>query len=81
MEAGKYTYQVKGLSIVPINWDTLRPRKLKMEAWSNETTTKRRKIKSRKKDNKIGRWSSELLFHVSAPSDITIRNLKLKMEA
>jgi hypothetical protein len=41
MEAGKYTYQVKGLSIVPINWDTLRPRKLKMEAWSKEETTKK----------------------------------------
>ena len=51
--AGKYVYQVKGLLPVPINWDTLRPRKLKMEAWSNDTTKKAEKRKSRKKGNRI----------------------------
>jgi hypothetical protein len=52
MEAGKYTYQVKGLSLVPINWDTLRPRKLKMEVWSKEETTKKyEKWKLRKQEN------------------------------
>ena len=39
---------LKGLSLVPINWDTLRPRKRKMEAWSNDTTKKEEKRKSRK---------------------------------
>ena len=50
---GKYIYQVKGLLLVPINWDTLIPRKLKMEAWSQDTTKKEEKRKSRKKGNKI----------------------------
>ena len=36
----KDLYQVKGLSLVPINWDTLKPRKQKMEAWSKDTTKK-----------------------------------------
>jgi hypothetical protein len=52
MEAGKYRYQVKGLSLVPINWDTLRPRKLKMEAWSNEDTTKKEENRKIKKTGK-----------------------------
>ena len=45
-------YQVKGLALVPINWNTLRPRKLKMEAWSNDTTKKEEKRKSRKQENR-----------------------------
>ena len=44
--------QMKGLKLVPINWDTLRHRKLKRDAWSNDTTTKRSKQKI-KKDRKI----------------------------
>ena len=49
--AGKYVQQVKGLSLVPINWDTLIPRKLKMEAWPKDTTKKEEERKSRKKEN------------------------------
>jgi hypothetical protein len=42
---------VKGLLLVPINWDTLIPRKLKMEAWSKDTTKKEEKRKSPPKGN------------------------------
>ena len=48
--AGKYIHQVKGLSLVPINWDTLRPRKQKMEVWSNDTTKKEEKENQEKKE-------------------------------
>ena len=48
--AGKYIYHVRGLSLVPINWDTLRPRKLKMEAWLNDTTKKQKKENQEKKE-------------------------------
>jgi hypothetical protein len=51
--AGRYIYKLKGLMLVPINWDTLRPRKQKMEARSNDTTKKTKKGKSRKKGNGI----------------------------
>ena len=40
--------QMKGLKLVPINWDTWRHRKLKREAWSNDTTKKEANRKSRK---------------------------------
>ena len=36
--------------LVPINWDTLRPRKQKMEAWSNDTTKKEEKENQEKKE-------------------------------
>ena len=48
--AGKYIYHVKGLSLVPINWDTMRSRKSKMEAWSKYRTKKEEKRKPRKKE-------------------------------
>ena len=35
------------IELVPINWDTLRHRKLKMDAWSKDTTKKTRKKKAR----------------------------------
>ena len=38
---------------MPINWDTLKPRKQKMEAWSKDTTKKGKIRKSRKKGNRI----------------------------
>ena len=31
---------MKVLLLVPINWDTLKPRKQKMEAWLKDTTKK-----------------------------------------
>ena len=43
-------YQVKGLSLVPINWDTLSARKLKLKAWSNDTTENEEKENKEKKD-------------------------------
>ena len=50
----KDIYQMKGLLLVPINWDILRPRKLKKEVWSIDTTKqKQNKQKSRKKGNRI----------------------------
>ena len=45
----EYIYQVTGLLLVPINWDTLRPRKKKMEAWSNDTTIKEEKENQEKR--------------------------------
>ena len=43
-------HQLKGLSLVPINWDTLRPRKQKMETWSNDTSKKAEKENHVKKE-------------------------------
>jgi hypothetical protein len=50
---------VKGLSLVPINWDTLSARKLKLKAWSNDTTENEEKENKEKriKDTKIEQWS------------------------
>ena len=41
------------IELVPINWDTLRHRKLKMDAWSKDTTKKQEKRKSRKTGKRI----------------------------
>ena len=49
--SGKNVYQVKGLSLVAINWDTLRTRKLKMEAWSNDTKKRLQIIKGNNSNN------------------------------
>ena len=40
--------------LVPINWDTLRPRKQKIEAWSNDTTKKEEKENQEKKEMGYG---------------------------
>ena len=49
--ARKDLYYVKGLLLVPINLDTLKPRKQKMEAWS-KAQQKNEKIKKIKKKRK-----------------------------
>ena len=44
---------------MPINWDTLSARKLKLKAWSNDTTENEEKENKEKriKDTKIEQWS------------------------
>ena len=51
---GKCIYKAKGLTLVPINWDTLSTRKLKMEAWSNDTAKKEEKENPEKRDKLKG---------------------------
>ena len=49
-QKGKYKYQMKGLSLVPINWDTQKTRKLEREGWSNDTAKKEEKENQEKKE-------------------------------
>ena len=49
MGARKDLYKVKGLLLVPINWDTLKPRKQKMEVWSKDTTKKEENLENQEK--------------------------------
>ena len=60
----------EGVTLVPINWDTLRLRKLEMEAWSNDTTKKEEKENQEKQENRY-QVVLRAVFYLSVPGAIT----------